>query len=177
MRNFFVSTLAILLGVAWTVAPAIATSHDKAEKAETKSEGTKETMKEKVGAAKDKVKEKTESAMDKVKEKTGAAMAKAKAKTREAKEKVTETKDKVAAKMDRAQVRNAQQALKSEGHDPGPIDGVMGPRTTAAVRAYQKAAGLQETGQLDQATMNRLGARGSASPGTSSEPARGPQRP
>jgi len=166
MRNFFVSTLAILLGVAWTVAPAIATSHDKAEKAETKSEGTKETMKEKVGAA-----------MDKVKEKTGSAMDKVKAKTREAKEKVTETKDKVAAKMDRAQVRNAQQALKSEGHDPGPIDGVMGPRTTAAVRAYQKAAGLQETGQLDQATMNRLGARGSASPGTSSEPARGPQRP
>jgi len=166
MRNIFVSTLAILLGVAWTVAPAIATSHDKAEKAETKSEGTKETMKEKVGAA-----------MDKVKEKTGSAMDKVKAKTREAKEKVTETKDKVAAKMDRAQVRNAQQALKSEGHDPGPIDGVMGPRTTAAVRAYQKAAGLQETGQLDQATMNRLGARGSASPGTSSEPARGPQRP
>ena len=27
-------------------------------------------------------------------------------------------------------VRSAQQALRDKGFDPGPIDGVMGPRTT-----------------------------------------------
>lgn len=152
MRNIFVSTLAILLGVAWTVAPAVSGT---AEKAETKSESTKETMKEKVGSAMDKVK----------------------AKTREAKEKITETKDKVAAKMDRGNVRAAQEALKTEGYHPGPIDGMMGPRTASAARAYQKAEGLQQTGQLDQATMDKLGARGSAMPSMSPEATRQPQRP
>ena len=37
---------------------------------------------------------------------------------------------------DRAQVERAQQALKDAGHDPGSIDGVMGARTSAALKAY-----------------------------------------
>ena len=31
-------------------------------------------------------------------------------------------------------IRDVQQALTTAGYDPGPIDGVMGPRTRAAVR-------------------------------------------
>ncbi|MDP3766870.1 MAG: peptidoglycan-binding protein [Dehalococcoidia bacterium] len=135
MRNAFVSTLAILLGVAWTVAPAVA------------------------GNTAEKVKEKTESAMDKVK-----------TKAREAKEKVTGKKDGVEAKAKNGDVRAAQEKLKLEGYDPGPIDGRMGPRTASAMRAYQKAEGLQQTGRLDQATMDKLGIQGgSALPGMPAE--------
>ena len=56
-----------------------------------------------------------------------------------------------------ADVERAQQALKQMGHDPGPIDGVMGAQTAAALRAYQKAQGLGVSGQLDAATMAKLG--------------------
>jgi len=33
-------------------------------------------------------------------------------------------------------VRGVQQALLEAGYDPGPIDGIMGPRTKAALRKY-----------------------------------------
>jgi peptidoglycan hydrolase-like protein with peptidoglycan-binding domain len=54
-------------------------------------------------------------------------------------------------------VMAAQQALKDKGHDPGTIDGKMGPRTRAAVSDYQKAEGLTVTGRLDDGTRARLG--------------------
>ena len=31
-----------------------------------------------------------------------------------------------------------QMRLRNLGFDPGPIDGIVGPRTTAAIRAFQK---------------------------------------
>jgi hypothetical protein len=40
------------------------------------------------------------------------------------------------AKSSPAHVREVQQALLDAGLDPGPIDGVMGPRTKAALRKY-----------------------------------------
>jgi Putative peptidoglycan binding domain len=33
-------------------------------------------------------------------------------------------------------VREVQQALVAAGYDPGPIDGIMGPRTKSALRKY-----------------------------------------
>ena len=54
-------------------------------------------------------------------------------------------------------VRIAQEVLKDKGHDPGPIDGMMGPQTRAAIREFQKAEGLPRTGRLDGATVARLG--------------------
>lgn len=54
-------------------------------------------------------------------------------------------------------IREAQEALKAKGRDPGPIDGVLGPRTVAALDAYQKAEGLATTGRLDAKTMASLG--------------------
>jgi peptidoglycan hydrolase-like protein with peptidoglycan-binding domain len=53
-------------------------------------------------------------------------------------------------------VELAQKALKSAGHDPGPIDGIMGAKTSAALRAFQKAHKLGETGRLDEATFAKL---------------------
>ena len=56
-----------------------------------------------------------------------------------------------------ADVERAQQALKQQGHDPGPVDGVMGAQTSAALRAYQKELGLGASGRLDEATLAKLG--------------------
>ena len=39
------------------------------------------------------------------------------------------------------QVRQVQQALKDKGHDPGSIDGVMGPKTHAALQSFQQQQG------------------------------------
>lgn len=43
-------------------------------------------------------------------------------------------------------VEHLQKLLKGAGLDPGPIDGVFGPTTEAAVRAYQQKAGLPVDG-------------------------------
>lgn len=58
--------------------------------------------------------------------------------------------------MQSASVREAQQALQDKGHDVGPIDGVMGPKTAAAVREFQQAQGLKATGRLDRETLSAL---------------------
>src|SRR5689334_24789458 len=34
-------------------------------------------------------------------------------------------------------VKKAQTALKDKGQDPGPIDGIMGPKTKAVIKSYQ----------------------------------------
>jgi hypothetical protein len=55
------------------------------------------------------------------------------------------------------QVKAAQQALQAKGMDPGPIDGIMGPKTTAALKAFQKDQKLTESGRLDDQTRDKLG--------------------
>jgi peptidoglycan hydrolase-like protein with peptidoglycan-binding domain len=56
-----------------------------------------------------------------------------------------------------AQVRRVQQALQAKGMNPGPADGVAGPRTQQAVREFQKEQSLPQTGRLDAQTLQRLG--------------------
>jgi peptidoglycan hydrolase-like protein with peptidoglycan-binding domain len=53
-------------------------------------------------------------------------------------------------------VRDAQQALRHLGYEPGPLDGAVGPRTRTALIRYQRAEGLPATGRLDTETMIRL---------------------
>lgn len=53
-------------------------------------------------------------------------------------------------------VARLQRALKAQGFNPGPIDGDYGPKTSAAVQAYQRKAGLP-TGALTIRTLNSLG--------------------
>jgi len=53
-------------------------------------------------------------------------------------------------------VRETQAALKKEGFDPGPIDGILGPRTMNALRSYQSHNGLEVTGTLTAETENSL---------------------
>jgi peptidoglycan hydrolase-like protein with peptidoglycan-binding domain len=66
-------------------------------------------------------------------------------------------------------IKQVQQKLKDQGHDAGPVDGVMGPKTQAALKEFQSAKGLKDSGQLDRETMAALGVSGSASAGGSSE--------
>ncbi len=49
-----------------------------------------------------------------------------------------------------------QNALLAAGHDPGPIDGVLGPRTHVAIKSYQGAKNLA-TGGLTYETIQSLG--------------------
>lgn len=53
-------------------------------------------------------------------------------------------------------VTDIQQALNSRGYNPGPIDGVIGRETMAAVEAYQQANQLP-VGQLTIQTLKSLG--------------------
>ncbi|HTH18003.1 MAG TPA: peptidoglycan-binding domain-containing protein [Magnetospirillum sp.] len=56
-----------------------------------------------------------------------------------------------------AKVRNVQQNLADRGYDPGHIDGRMGPRTSAALRDFQKDQNLQANGRPDVQTLAALG--------------------
>jgi hypothetical protein len=50
----------------------------------------------------------------------------------------------------------AQGALQRLGYDPGPLDGVIGARARAALRAWQKSQGLTADGYLTPALIARL---------------------
>jgi peptidoglycan hydrolase-like protein with peptidoglycan-binding domain len=58
-------------------------------------------------------------------------------------------------------------ALKDRGIDPGPIDGVMGPRTSAAIREFQQKENLAVNGQLDPETRAKLVVASSSAPSPS----------
>ena len=53
-------------------------------------------------------------------------------------------------------IRAAQFYLMVRGFSPGAIDGVLGPGTVVAIRAFQASAGLPQTGQLDAQIMSAL---------------------
>jgi len=52
-----------------------------------------------------------------------------------------------------------QRALKAAGYDPGPIDGRVGAKTSAAIRRFQRDNKLKVDGIVGQATWAKLSAR------------------
>ncbi len=54
-------------------------------------------------------------------------------------------------------IQKVQEALKDKGHDPGAIDGVLGPKTQKAIQSFQRASGLRATGRIDAETAKQLG--------------------
>ena len=54
-------------------------------------------------------------------------------------------------------VQAAQQALKDKGFDPGPIDGINGHATRAALKKYQAQQNLTADGRLGPKTLGSLG--------------------
>lgn len=53
-------------------------------------------------------------------------------------------------------VRSAQESLQRNGLEVGPLDGILGPRTQAALREYQQKRGLPASGRLDAETLQSL---------------------
>lgn len=53
-------------------------------------------------------------------------------------------------------VLSQQQALKQVGFDPGPLDGIRGPKTIAAIRAFQQAEGLSVDGIFGPLTTAKM---------------------
>ena len=53
-------------------------------------------------------------------------------------------------------VSDIQQQLAQRGFNPGPIDGIRGPQTTAAIKAFQKANGLAVDGIVGPKTLAAL---------------------
>ena len=207
MHKISTFAIAVALGLAWTAFPAGAaddTLKNKAErtgdKIEDKAERAKDKIEDKSERAKDKIENKSERAKDKAEAKADRAKDKADAKgdtmgdkvdraVDKTKAKTREMKDKVADKMHRGDkgdhmasgdTRSAQEALQAKGYNPGPIDGVYGPRTTAAVRDFQKAEGLKVTGRMDTDTRAKLmassgaGSAPSASTTTTTTPSASP---
>ena len=74
--------------------------------------------------------------------------------------------------LDQAARRQIQEGLEAAGFDPGVADGVLGPRTRAAIRSWQSSWGRRTTGYLDAAQVDALRDRGgSQPPATASPPA------
>jgi peptidoglycan hydrolase-like protein with peptidoglycan-binding domain len=174
MHKITTIAIAAALGLAWTAFPAGAAD----DTLKNKAERTGDKIENKAERAKDKIENKSERAADKMENKTERAKDKADAKgdtmgdkidrtVDKTKAKARELKDKASNKMDRGDTKNAQQALQAKGYNPGPIDGIHGPRTSAALRDYQKAEGLNVTGQMDGDTRAKLMASGSTSPSAS----------
>ena len=192
MKKMTTAACAIALGFAWAAAPAMAQTtpqaEQKAQKIEQKGEQKADTLEKKA----DETRAKADQKADKVRTnadgtttttgegKMEKAWDKTKSTTKDAAHKVKDavTPDKEKAEM-AVDVRGAQQALRTKGFDPGPVDGRMGPRTSAAVRDFQSKEGLSATGQLDSDTRARLMAASSsttdsnipaASPATETNP-------
>ncbi len=53
----------------------------------------------------------------------------------------------------RSYTRAVQDGLRRLGYDPGPVDGLVGPMTRKAVRAWQAAAGIEVTGEISGALL------------------------
>ena len=181
MRKVIVFSGAVTLAAIWMVAPAVAQTtttdkvenkverakdkaEDKAERAADKAESKTDKMKDKAVETKDKIKDKTLEAKDTIKDKAAAAKAKMKDKADNA-----DTAGSTG-------VRSAQQALRDKGFDPGPIDGIHGPLTTAAVRKFQEAEKLTVNGRLDDATMAKLNVQTSRADTTSPSAMPAPKR-
>ena len=67
-------------------------------------------------------------------------------------------------------VRQMQQQLKDKGFDPGPIDGIDGPKTQAALRKSQEAGGTNAAPSTDASTSSQSSTMSSQPSTTSSQP-------
>ena len=66
--------------------------------------------------------------------------------------------------LDGSARRRIQLGLRSAGFDPGGADGLFGPRTRAAIRAWQSSRGVRATGYLDGPAVEALRTAGVSAP-------------
>ena len=55
-----------------------------------------------------------------------------------------------------SQTAGVQSFLVSRGYEPGPVDGAFGEKTANALRNYQSSVGLNQSGTIDDATLNKI---------------------
>lgn len=58
--------------------------------------------------------------------------------------------------MQTGQIRSIQSSLRAQGFKVGGVDGIWGPRTSAAVRDFQQQNNLPVTGELDSTTVTAI---------------------
>jgi len=78
-----------------------------------------------------------------------------------------------AQSQSRDTVKQVQEKLSRQGQDPGPADGIMGPKTQAALKDFQQQKNLQPSGRIDPQTLAALQidqSSGSSSTGSSKAP-------
>ncbi|RWM08017.1 MAG: peptidoglycan-binding protein [Mesorhizobium sp.] len=62
----------------------------------------------------------------------------------------------ITAELTRENIRLIQKVLAELGYSIGSIDGLLGPRTDAAIRAFQLANGIAVSGSVDEPTLTAL---------------------
>lgn len=68
----------------------------------------------------------------------------------------TESDGKTASVDMQKAIRNIQIILNKNGYDAGSTDGMMGDKTKQAIMAFQKANGMNATGEIDQTLVKKL---------------------
>jgi membrane-bound lytic murein transglycosylase B len=58
--------------------------------------------------------------------------------------------------LSRQDIISVQRRLTQSGFNPGAVDGILGPATREALRAYQQARKVAVTGELDEGTLESL---------------------
>ncbi len=53
-------------------------------------------------------------------------------------------------------IRALQERLAEVGFNPGPADGIYGPKTARAIRAFQRYKGLTQDGQISEELLQAL---------------------
>lgn len=64
--------------------------------------------------------------------------------------------DEMNPQMRKAYIRGIQEELAAHRYDPGPADGILGPRTRMAIRTYQRDAALPVTGVASKELLDHL---------------------
>jgi len=62
----------------------------------------------------------------------------------------------MAKNLTRADIKDIQSALNEAGYTPGPVDGVVGPKTRHGIREFQAAHKIPQSGKLDGKTLREL---------------------
>jgi hypothetical protein len=61
--------------------------------------------------------------------------------------------------LDESDVQMIQRSLQNRGYNPGPLDGIMGPRTEDALRRFQTDNGINANGRITAGTLDQLDLR------------------
>lgn len=88
-----------------------------------------------------------------------------------------EQRGSTAVRLHRSQVKEVQSALKKKGLYEGGIDGLMGPKTQAALEAFQRQQSLTVSGAPDRETLSALGLSPERQPVRGEETAKGLSEP